>query len=150
MRQPSPIFTVSVRSATMQGYYSCDTVDEAIAKAESLAGEDMTITVLDPRRREHTPSHEEMREHWRRQLPTKESSVSTVWIYVNTSNAVGDVDHLKVFASAHAADEWFAEHDPEGVAFEYNVNESIVGSSQCRCRAERSPRTRSRSGAPAR
>jgi hypothetical protein len=45
----------------------------------------------------------------------------TVWIYVDTSKQVGDVDHLKVFASAEAADAWFAERDPEGVAFEYPV-----------------------------
>jgi hypothetical protein len=31
--------------------------------------------------------------------------------------------HLKVFASEDAARQWFAEHDPEGVAFEYPVND---------------------------
>jgi hypothetical protein len=30
---------------------------------------------------------------------------------------VGDVDHLKVFASEDAANAWFAENDPGGVAF---------------------------------
>ena len=45
----------------------------------------------------------------------------TVWVYINTAREVGDVDHLKVFATAETADEWFAEHDPEGVAFEYPV-----------------------------
>jgi hypothetical protein len=45
----------------------------------------------------------------------------TVWIYVNTAADVGDVDHLKVFASEAAANAWFAENDPEGVAFEYAV-----------------------------
>jgi hypothetical protein len=49
--------------------------------------------------------------------------MTTVWVYINTSKEVGDVDHLKVFATADAADEWFAEHDPEGVAFEYDVVE---------------------------
>jgi hypothetical protein len=34
---------------------------------------------------------------------------------------VGDRDHLKVFANKAAAERWFAEHDPEGVAFEYPV-----------------------------
>jgi len=44
----------------------------------------------------------------------------TVLIYVDTSNKqVGDPDHLKVFANADAAAAWFAENDPEGVAFEY-------------------------------
>ena len=45
----------------------------------------------------------------------------TVWIYVDTSRNVGDVDHLKVFASEDAAERWFKENDPEGVAFEYPV-----------------------------
>jgi hypothetical protein len=38
----------------------------------------------------------------------------------NTSNQVGDVDHIKVFAYA---EKWFEENDPEGVAFEYGVLE---------------------------
>jgi hypothetical protein len=45
----------------------------------------------------------------------------TVWIYVDTNKDVGDKDHLKVFATADAAEAWFAENDPEGVAFEYSV-----------------------------
>ena len=36
---------------------------------------------------------------------------------------VGDPDHLKVFANAEAAEAWFAENDPEGVASEYEVLE---------------------------
>ncbi len=44
----------------------------------------------------------------------------TVLIYVDTSK-VGDPEHLKVFANADAAEAWFAENDPEGVAFEYEV-----------------------------
>jgi hypothetical protein len=47
--------------------------------------------------------------------------MKTVLIYVDTSKDVGDVDHLKVFASEEAAENWFAENDPEGVAFEYEV-----------------------------
>ena len=34
---------------------------------------------------------------------------------------VGDPDHLKVFANTDAAETWFEENDPEGVAFEYAV-----------------------------
>jgi hypothetical protein len=34
---------------------------------------------------------------------------------------VGDVDHIKVFANEEAADEWFKENDPEGVAFDYEA-----------------------------
>jgi len=45
----------------------------------------------------------------------------TVWVYVDTSRQIGDVDHLKIFATAEAADAWFKENDPEGVAFEYLV-----------------------------
>jgi hypothetical protein len=47
----------------------------------------------------------------------------TVWIYVDTRKQIGDVDHLRVFASEDAANAWFAEHDPEDVAFEYPVME---------------------------
>ena len=47
----------------------------------------------------------------------------TVWIYVDVSKEVGDVDYLKVFASKEAAKAWLNENDPEGVAFEYEVLE---------------------------
>jgi hypothetical protein len=46
-----------------------------------------------------------------------------VLIYVDTSKEVGDRDHLKVFANELAANRWFEENDPEGVAFEYEVLE---------------------------
>jgi hypothetical protein len=45
----------------------------------------------------------------------------TVWIYVNTCREVGTKDHVKVFATTDAAEKWFEENDPEGVAFEYEV-----------------------------
>ena len=44
-----------------------------------------------------------------------------VWIYVDSRKQVGDEEHLKVFASANAANAWFEENDLEGVAFEYPV-----------------------------
>jgi hypothetical protein len=47
----------------------------------------------------------------------------TVLIYVNTTKQVGDADHLKAFANPDAAETWFEENDPEGVAFEYEVLE---------------------------
>ena len=47
----------------------------------------------------------------------------TVFVYANTSKAVGDKDHLKVFADPHAAERWFQENDPEGVAFMCEVEE---------------------------
>ena len=49
----------------------------------------------------------------------------TVWIYINTSKQVGDPDHVKVFANEEAAQAWFDENDPEGVAFEYVVRSSL-------------------------
>jgi hypothetical protein len=47
--------------------------------------------------------------------------MTTVWIYV-------DRDHLKAFAKSDAADEWFKDNDPEGVAFEYEVKGYPSGS----------------------
>jgi hypothetical protein len=47
----------------------------------------------------------------------------TVWVYINTSKQVGDKDHVRVFAKTDAAETWFEENDPEGVAFEYEVLE---------------------------
>ncbi|MCP3459335.1 MULTISPECIES: hypothetical protein [unclassified Bradyrhizobium] len=45
----------------------------------------------------------------------------TVLVYVNTSKRVGDPENVKVFATVDAAERWFEENDPEGVAFEYEV-----------------------------
>jgi hypothetical protein len=45
----------------------------------------------------------------------------TLLICVNTSKQVGDKEHLKVFADREAAETWFEENDPEGVAFEYEI-----------------------------
>jgi hypothetical protein len=47
----------------------------------------------------------------------------SVFVYVNTSRHVGDPEHLKVFATADAAEKWLEENDPEGMAFEYEVLE---------------------------
>jgi hypothetical protein len=49
--------------------------------------------------------------------------MTTVWICVDTSKQVGDLDRLKVFVDEAAADTWLAENDPEGIAFEYEVME---------------------------
>jgi hypothetical protein len=49
--------------------------------------------------------------------------MKTVWVYINTSKEVGDVDHPKTFVAADAADLWLAENDPQGVAFENEVLE---------------------------
>ena len=45
----------------------------------------------------------------------------TVLVDVNTAKQVGDAEHIKVFASIDAAEKWFEENDPEGVAFEHEV-----------------------------
>jgi hypothetical protein len=49
--------------------------------------------------------------------------MTTIWIYVETRKEVGDPEHLKVFANADAAETWFEENAPEGVAFEYEALE---------------------------
>lgn len=41
--------------------------------------------------------------------------MKSVWIY-----EIGR-DNMKIFATEQAAKDWFAIHDPEGVAFEYPV-----------------------------
>jgi len=51
----------------------------------------------------------------------------TVLIYFNTSEQVADHNHLKVFANADAAEARFAENDPEGVAFEYEIIGPPIG-----------------------
>ena len=40
--------------------------------------------------------------------------MTTVWVYVDTSKEVGDVDHLKAFANEEAAETWLEENDPDG------------------------------------
>ena len=45
----------------------------------------------------------------------------TVFIYVDSNKDVGDKDQFRVFASERAANRWFEDNDPEGVAFEYEV-----------------------------
>jgi hypothetical protein len=50
--------------------------------------------------------------------------MKTVMIYTDTSKQVGDANHLKVFATVDDGETWFAENDPEGVAFEYPVEGS--------------------------
>jgi hypothetical protein len=44
-----------------------------------------------------------------------------VWIYVDTSKDVND-PNVRVFAEEAAADAWFKTHDPERVAFAYEVS----------------------------
>jgi hypothetical protein len=44
--------------------------------------------------------------HWGK-AQAEERPMKTVWIYVDTNKEVGDVDHLKVFATPELADGWF-------------------------------------------
>lgn len=44
-----------------------------------------------------------------------------VLIYIDSSKDVDDRDHLKVFANELAANRWFEDNDPLGMAFEYPV-----------------------------
>ena len=47
--------------------------------------------------------------------------MKTVFVNINTAKQLGDVDYVKVFVNVEAAERWFEERDPEGVAFEYEV-----------------------------
>jgi hypothetical protein len=47
----------------------------------------------------------------------------TVWIYVDTNKDVNDPERVRVFADEAAADRWFADNDPKGVAFKYEVQQ---------------------------
>jgi hypothetical protein len=46
-----------------------------------------------------------------------------VLIYVDATKEIGDPDYLQVFANEEAANRWFEENDPLGVATEYTVQE---------------------------
>jgi hypothetical protein len=61
--------------------------------------------------------------HHVREFDLSRKTHLTVFVYVNIAKQVGDPEHLKVFASVDAAEKWFEENDPEGVAFEYEVLE---------------------------
>jgi hypothetical protein len=57
-------------------------------------------------------------------MPSRKSRAQNDRAYLRGYEQVGRrSDHLKVFANADAAEVWFAENDPEGVAFEYLVLE---------------------------
>jgi hypothetical protein len=43
----------------------------------------------------------------------------SVFVCVDTSNRIGNLEHIKVFANADATEAWFAENEFEGAAFEY-------------------------------
>ena len=49
----------------------------------------------------------------------------TVFVYVNTSKQGRRPDHLKVFANEDAAQRWFRENDPEGVALRSRITSRI-------------------------
>ena len=73
--------------------------------------------------------------------PEAEKRPMTVFVYVNTSKQVGDKEHIKVFANQDAAEKWFEENDPEGVAFNmrfwsepHRPANSLCNASDCRRR----------------
>ena len=47
--------------------------------------------------------------------------MKTVRVHVTTSKGVGGSDHLKVVENEPAAERWFPENDPVGLAFEDEV-----------------------------
>ena len=49
-----------------------------------------------------------------------------VFVYLSAWKKVGDVDHIKVFATAEAARNWLREHDPKGSVLEQEVNDSAA------------------------
>jgi hypothetical protein len=55
------------------------------------------------------------------------SSSKIVWVYVDTSKALGDTGQSKVLASLELAKAWITENDPNGVAFEYSFDQSHRG-----------------------
>ena len=43
-----------------------------------------------------------------------------MWADIDINKRIGNPEHIKVFTT-DAAETWFEENDPEGVAFEYEV-----------------------------
>jgi hypothetical protein len=60
-------------------------------------------------------------------LAFRRDPMKTVWIYVDTSKGSRRRRPPQFFANEQAAEKWFAENDPEGVAFEYPIEGSIDG-----------------------
>jgi len=59
--------------------------------------------------------------HWgRRKLARDRSRHLSMSTQANMSANAG---HLKIFATVDAAEKWFGENDPEGLAFEYEILE---------------------------
>jgi hypothetical protein len=70
---------------------------------------------------EPAPALPDKKAKWKAKPALEEATMTTVWIYINTNVLVGDREHVKVFAHQDAASDWFKQHDPGGVAFEYQV-----------------------------
>ena len=55
--------------------------------------------------------------------------MDSVWIYLNDHGKarkfIGDEDWVKIFSTRQAAYDWLADHDPEGVAWEYRIETDI-------------------------
>lgn len=62
----------------------------------------------------------------------------TVWLYLDDYEngelrTIGDPEWVKLFASGRAADAWLQDNDPEGVAWEYEVEGGPVEGSVWLC-----------------
>jgi hypothetical protein len=49
--------------------------------------------------------------------------MKTVWIYIDTRHELDHINEFRVFATKEAAQRWFEENDPKGVAQEHDVIE---------------------------
>jgi hypothetical protein len=70
----------------------------------------------------------------------------TVWLYLDDyqdgrTRTIGEPGWIKVFASADTADRWFKENDPEGVAWEYEVDGGPAEDRSGSTRRTRTPET---------
>ena len=87
----------------------------AFFKAKGQRDGDEIAATAAWRLEEHLPKGTKLRLSGRKKaVPRDEGSSMKVWIYRSG-------DDLMVFASQEPAQAWFDQHDPEGVAFAYDV-----------------------------
>jgi hypothetical protein len=114
------ILTASTRPAAIIGLFRVINRYVGNERRADDAGADRHHGGIEPPRRTGVQSRSQRSPVGKEK--TKEGPM-TVLIYVDTNKPVGDKDHVKVFANQNAAETWFQENDPEGVAFEYEVLE---------------------------
>jgi hypothetical protein len=79
------------------------------------------MSLPDPDRADRQKVNEAVRRH-----DEARRAGRTVWLYLKdyqggTSRGTGDPELVKVFGSAQGAEKWLEENDPEGVAWEYEL-----------------------------